>query len=179
MINTYKSLISKYIYAKDNNKPYLMKDVFKDSGKLDIVLNSQNISFPSRSDGLEKIIKVLIKDFNKNFENIFTLCFEDTIVIEKNTLGCNWFVFMSDKDTEEIRLGYGTYLWKFDTLVEELNITIKSMDILSKKDTKIFPWIENVPYPWCNSNIFLNSMNNLEVLYQIKNELSTYLKNRI
>jgi hypothetical protein len=81
-----KEKISQYLYAKDNNKPHLMKDVFVPNAKLDIrigELKSNNISFPSQTISLCEITKVLINNFNKTYENVYTFCLDDTFVENK------------------------------------------------------------------------------------------------
>ena len=171
-----RNKITSYIYAKDNNKPHLMKDVFTKFAKLDIKLNSNNISFPSETIGLEEITTVLVNDFNKTYENVYTLCLEDTFEEKENTIQCKWFVIMTDKTTKEIRVGYGLYLWHFNNkhLVNKLNITIEKMIILETMyNNEIFNWIKQLPYPWCDNKIAYKNMptiNELSSLFDmIKN----------
>lgn len=174
----YKNKVTSYIYAKDNNKPHLMDSIFKSSAKLDIILNSDNISFPSQTIGLEKITTVLINDFNKTYENVYTLCIEDTLIESKNTLQCKWLVVMSEKDSKQIRVGYGLYLWNFDCdeiLVDNLTITIEQMNILDKKHTnEIFNWINKLSYPCCTSEALFKTIPNLDALSFLVNLHKTY-----
>lgn len=57
MNNAYKDIVSKYIYAKDNNKPHLMKSVFTEVSKLDVKLKSQNISFLQPQKVLKRLLR--------------------------------------------------------------------------------------------------------------------------
>ena len=54
--------ISTYILAKDSNRPQLMKRAFAGDCELEMVVNTDAISFPSSARGLEQITQVLVTD---------------------------------------------------------------------------------------------------------------------
>jgi len=146
-----KNLIEMYIKAKDCNKPVLMKKVFNNNAVLQMIVKSDNISFPSNVQGEENITNTLVKDFSNKFENVYTICIEDSIKIENNTLTCHWLVTMSDKANTEIKMGYGEYIWTFkEDKVSSLVIQIDEMNILeiSRLD-EIMEEVNSLSYPWC------------------------------
>ncbi|WP_072682660.1 hypothetical protein [Arcobacter sp. LA11] len=173
MNENYKNKISKYIYAKDNNKPHLMKNIFTSSAKLDMKLKTENISFPSETLGLTSISKVLINDFNKTYENIYTICLTDSLVQDNKSVKCNWFVIMTEKENNMIRFGYGSYYWSFNSkdndLVDYLNITIENMIILEKEFYfEIFDWFTKIPYPWADTKIVANTVPDIDLFKPFK-----------
>lgn len=173
MNNAYKDIVSKYIYAKDNNKPHLMKSVFTEVSKLDVKLKSQNISFPATTKGLKEITEVLISSFNNTYDNVYTLCLEDTLVLEENSLKSIWLVVMTEKQSGKVRFGYGSYYWSFhnNNLAEYLNITIENMIILEEKFAdELLTWISSLAYPWCESRIILESLPKIEELDSFRKE---------
>ncbi len=169
-----KKIVSKYIYAKDNNKPHMMKDIFTKNAILNMELETKNISFPSESMGLDSITNVLVKEFNKSYENVYSFCFLDSIKGDNEKLVCKWLVIMSSKENDTLRIGYGTYKWSFDKdknfLIKQLVISIEEMVILEEKFIyEMMNWIGSIPYPWCNTKNVLQNMPSLELLKPIKN----------
>lgn len=174
MINkTQQTIIQKYIQAKDKNKPSLLKEVFSSHAQLDMKLKTQNISFPSTTTGLSSIANVLVTEFNKNYQNIFTFCTTDSIQITNNTLSCDWFVVMSEKNSNDLRIGCGKYYWNFTTnqsnLVDKLTITIEQMVILPEKSSKqVFNWVQNLSYPWTDSKEAIQNIPKIDLLKPIE-----------
>lgn len=151
MNKQHRLLIENYIKAKDTNKPHLMKNSFKMNANLEIIVNSKNINFPQNSSGLSAITKVLIQDYNANFENVYTLCFEEKSFEQDSSFGFRWFVTMNDRKTKELKAGFGTYIWSFDEdLVSSLEIRIDQMNVIEEsfKD-EVIDSISKLPYPWC------------------------------
>ena len=60
-----ENIINRYISAKDKNKPHLMKEAFTPSARLEMKVESKNISFPSSTIGLDAITDVLVSKFNQ------------------------------------------------------------------------------------------------------------------
>ena len=174
-ITKQKQIIQTYLRAKDENKPHLMKELFTDSAILEMKLKTENISFPSKTVGLDNITEVLIKNFSNSYENIYTLCFEDTIVSDTNSLFCSWLVGMSEKNTDKVRVGSGIYTWQFNannTKVEKLTIVINEMVILeSNVIEKIMFWLNNCSYCWCELENTMQTMPKLKKLEIIRNAL--------
>ncbi|MGH1485803.1 MAG: hypothetical protein ACRBCI_06235 [Cellvibrionaceae bacterium] len=175
------SKITRYIEAKDSNRPYLMASVFSETAILKMAVNSDSISFPSDTLGLTAISDLLSRKFNQQYENIYTFCLTDSFVKENNTLSCQWWVGMTDKESKDIKVGYGQYDWIFDSAesdnivsskkVTQLTITIDNMIVLSPNFThKVIDWLKELPYPFCESDIFLKTMpaiNELEAIRKL------------
>ena len=178
----YEDLLVKYICAKDKNKPSLMKEVFTDSSSLQMNLKTQNISFPAKTIGLKNITDVLVDNFNKNYENIFTFCLKDTMKYQDNGLTCDWVVCMKDKINAEIRIGYGEYNCCFTsdscTKVKLLCIKIEEMFVLKNQTIRpILNWLDDVSYPLCESEELFENAPNIEMINQIiKNYQSKNIK---
>ncbi|MDD1794452.1 hypothetical protein L4D06_16025 [Enterovibrio makurazakiensis] len=157
-ISQFLSTISRYITAKDNNKPHLLPHVFDHSATLAMAVNTDGISFPSNVSGVSAISDVLVTQFNQHYENIYTFCLSDSIEREGSSLSCKWLVAMTEKDGGQLKIGYGKYGWDFDpnngTLVDKLTITIEHMVVIAFQCTShLFNELSEIPYPWCVSNI--------------------------
>lgn len=166
MNSIFKKLITTYIKAKDTNKPHLMKYVFKKDASLEMIVNSENISFPSKVNGIENITNTLIKDFSLKFENVYTICLENTIKEKNDFLVCDWVVFMNDRSTNEIKIGFGSYIWeKEDNLIKSLEIKIEQMDLIeSSYLDEIMDIVESLPYPWCLSEELKEKFKDLKIV---------------
>ena len=151
----HEEAISSYVRAKDNNKPHLMSGVFEESANLTMEVKTDKIAFPSETNGLSSITRVLIKDFNQKYNNIYTFCMTNTAFSDREKTFCKWVVVMTEN--ESIRIGFGDYKWIFNNdLVSQLTITIEKMIVLEKNHGKeIFSWTDKQSYPWCDSSDFL------------------------
>lgn len=164
-----EDLLLKYIRAKDTNMPVLMKEVFSANARLEMKLQTQNISFPSLTLGLENITEVLVTTFSKSYEKVHTFCLKDTLKNNEDTLTCHWIVCMREKNSGNVRIGYGLYDWIFtsgeNTKVKHLIITIEEMFKLEKEySSAFFEWLEGLSYPLCSiETFFKNSPQNEEV----------------
>lgn len=166
MKKQHKLLIENYIKAKDTNKPHLMKNSFKMNSSLEIFSNSKNISFPAKTTGLSAISKVLVQDFNKTYENVYTICFEEKSFEQDDSFGLRWLVAMNDRDTKELKIGFGTYIWSFeDDLVSSLDIRIDQMNVLEEsfKD-EVIDAISKLPYPWCKQKALQEATKDIKCL---------------
>jgi len=148
-----------------------MQSVFSNSAVLEMNVKTENIAFPSKTKSLNLITDVLVKTFNETYENIYTFFLSDSIqqnidIIEN--IECRWLVGMTTKESGELRVGHGTYAWEFDRelpLVNNLIITIDEMLILKPQHTTlIMNWLNQLPYPWCETADVNNSMPKLEGL---------------
>ena len=126
--------ISTYILAKDSNRPQLMKRAFAGDCELEMVVNTDAISFPSSARGLEQITQVLVTDFGDQYENIRTFCLSRPTSDYLPHFRCDWLVGMSAKRGGAIRVGCGHYSWQFgpddDGRVKKLVIDIEVMSVL-------------------------------------------------
>ncbi len=171
MNNNNQMLISQYIKAKDNNKPHLMKSVFSQQATLEMIVQTDNISFPAKVTGVNQITQTLVSEFNTTYENIYTLCLTDTVQqkVEQNQLNCRWIVCMTEKTSGSLRLGYGDYQWNFEKnapgLANHLVITIEHMIILPQAlQPKVLSWFDKLPYPWALSSELQATMPDIELL---------------
>lgn len=162
-MQTHSEMIRAYIRAKDENRPHLMRRIFAETATLEMVVQTGTISFPPISRGVDTITQVLVRDFGKTFENVYTFCLTDAPSNDNGPFSCNWLVGMSEKETGTVRVGCGRYDWIFQTggarLVEKLSITIHLMLVLSGQDLRpVMDWLSKLPYPWCPAEKAANGM---------------------
>ncbi len=175
--NDQKNVIARYIKAKDENKPHLMAGVFTESATLEIRLDTNAVSFPSGAAGLLDITKTLITDFNHTYENVYTICLEDSFKQKENVLTCNWLVGMSEKETGTVRIGCGEYKWCFKEgkvcLVEHLTIKIEEMIVLPREALiEVMAWLEKLSAPWTSSEGVLESMPDIALLSSVRTKIA-------
>lgn len=176
MPRQYKRLMTRYIKAKDESKPHLMASVFTTNATLSMKVESDNISFPSETAGLNDITEVLIGNFNQSYENIYTICLNDTWQQLSNTVNCRWLVAMTEKSSGLARVGFGEYHWVFETqglnLVSHLTIIIEDMQIYpAEQQAEIMGCFENLPYPWAATAEVLVAMSDVTVLGDIVSKI--------
>ncbi|WP_432470378.1 hypothetical protein [Amphritea sp. HPY] len=173
MNNKYGTLISRYIKAKDDNKPHLMKSVFSEDATLRMKVKTENISFPSDVTGLNEITETLVREFNKSYENIYTICLSDTVEQHEDALNCRWIVGMTEKASGLSRVGFGDYQWCFESegsnLVSHLTIVIEDMIILPRESqSDVMYWFDNLSYPWALSSKAVASMPDVALLAGVR-----------
>ena len=172
-LQNYQRLISRYIQAKDQNRPHLLTKVFSEKAQLQMQVNSENIAFPTQTHGLQNITQVLVKNFGQSYENIYTFCIEESVTVENGLLKCQWLVGMSERETGSLRIGFGEYHWQFsaadDALVDSLMIKIELMLVINSQhqDALMYP-LENLAYPWCNRQNLIDALADLEELLPLK-----------
>jgi hypothetical protein len=165
--------ISTYIFAKDRNRPQLMKDAFAEDCELEMLVKTDAISFPSSAKGLEELTQVLVTGFGDQYENVRTFCLSRPNSDYLPHFRCDWLVGMSAKQGGAIRVGCGRYNWHFrsgnDNRVKKLAIDIEVMCVLPAEALEpIMRWLAALPYPWCSSTQACESMPALEALRSIK-----------
>lgn len=174
----FRTLVSQYIQAKDNNKPHWMPQTFDDQATLTMAVKTSAIDFPAQTEGCSAISQLLVKDFNQNYENVYTLCLNDTITLQDNKLSCLWLVGMTDKQTGNIKVGCGRYDWEFSASqqpttevlrVTRLHIGLEQMEILPQIYSEdIFSWLSNSPYPWVSTTTILQDIPDLPELQPVQ-----------
>ncbi|MCU9836425.1 hypothetical protein OEZ49_01465 [Ruegeria sp. WL0004] len=147
-------IISTYILAKDNNRPWLMQRAFSERARLEMDVRTDAIAFPSVAVGLDEITQTLVRRFSSENENVYTFCLTKAPTDDALQFTCNWLVGMTRKETGEVRVGCGSYAWTFlnqpEPLVGALKITIEVMELLDQHHThSIMRWLSALPYPWC------------------------------
>lgn len=160
--------IEQYILGKDGNRPDLLRRAFTNDATVEMVVNTDAISFPSTLEGLPAIGKVLSSEFNRQYENIYTFCMGEPPAAGSVEHSCKWLVGMSVKDTGEVRVGCGEYHWQFDShsgRVQHLTICIEHMQVAGAGDLlPVMDWVQGLGYPWCPAQQAVASAPPLESL---------------
>lgn len=169
--------ISTYILAKDGNRPKLMKDAFAEDCKLEMVVKTDAISFPSSATGLEEITRVLVTSFGDQYGNVRTFCLSRPTSDYLPRFRCDWLVGMSAKQGGAIRVGCGHYNWHFgsddDRRVKKLGIEIEVMCVLANQSSEsIMQWLAALPYPWCSNVQACESIPAIDALRPIERFLA-------
>ena len=73
-MQTPSEAIQTYLRAKDENRPHLMKRVFAETAELEMTVETDAISFPPLTVGVDEITRVLVRDFDQINENVYTFC---------------------------------------------------------------------------------------------------------
>ena len=149
-----ESVLRTYFHAKDENRPHLLDEVFAEEAVLHVHNASSAIAFPAVTQGREAIGAVLVGDFNRTNENIYSFYLARPPA-DVTVFVCGWFVGMTDKSTKAVRVGCGTYEWRFGpvpaALASQLVIRIDTMEMLSAADWKpVLSWLCSLSYPWSN-----------------------------
>ena len=165
-MSTHSETIRTYLRAKDENRPHLMKRIFSEVATLEMVVVKGAISFPPLSKGVDAITQVLVRDFGRTFENVYTFCLADPPKSGDRRFSCSWLVGMSEKETGSVRVGCGHYDWLFQTddpyLIDSLKITVNLMLTLPPHSLRpVMDWLSNLPYPWCRIEEMTNGMPDL------------------
>lgn len=168
--------ISTYFHAKDGNRPHLMRRAFAEKAQLEMVVNTDAISFPGTTSGLAAIEEVLVRRFSADFENVYTFGLALPTEADRHRFACPWLVAMSARSDGAIRVGSGLYDWHFSSdarcLVEKLVITIDVMQILPANELdRIMGWASALPYPWCRPGDVVASMPRFEELAPVERYL--------
>ena len=164
--------IEAYLHAKDENRPFLMREAFEADALLAMVVKSDNIAFPAATRGRDAITDVLVRDFSSTYENVRTVCLAASPIGALGAFGCPWLVAMSVKADRAVRAGWGRYDWTFDprtSRVRRLTITIEAMHVLPEESLEtVASWIFALPYPWCPGERALLTLPDLEVLQPLR-----------
>lgn len=167
--------IATYIAAKDGNRPFLLDQAFALGVRLRMTVKSDAVSFPSSATGLAAVSDVLVRDFATKYENVYTFCLAKPTLEDRQHFTCPWLVGMSTKADNSVRVGCGTYDWRFDTsgMVDELSIQIEKMEVLAP-DTRsaVMSWLGAIDYPWCTPTSVLGGMPQLDALKAVRDYLS-------
>jgi len=170
--------IQSYLFGKDGNRPFLLNDAFTEDATVQMDLKTDRISFPSLLTGRDAIVDTLVRKFNQEFENIYTLCIGDRPEVVEDEFSCHWMVVMTQKEDSSLRVGCGTYDWNFDSINGRVKFLVITIDIMetapSSSINDVLAWISNLAYPWCElSKITKSAPNNpslLRVLQHLQNE---------
>ena len=164
--------IAAYLRAKDENRPYFMRDAFEEDAELGVIVKSDNIAFPAATLGRNAIMDVLVRDFSSTYENVRTLCLAAAPVGTLDSFTCPWLVAMSVKADGAVRVGWGRYDWTFDRVssrVRRLAITIEAMHVLPAQSLDVVAgWTFALPCPWCPAERALATLPPLDILQPLR-----------
>jgi len=152
---TPKQLLERYVEAKDLNRPHLMHEIYTLDAVLTYSIATDEISFPSRSEGAEAIKRTLVIDFAKKFVQCKTyyLCdappkdAEELVVLP-------WLVLMREPAASCLRAGKGFYRWTFTRqsatfCVSAMHIHIERMDPIPDSGGGLLRAAQaSLSYPW-------------------------------
>jgi len=163
--------IQAYIFAKDDNRPFMLNTTFAEDATVQMNVQTMSISFPPVLSGREAITDTLVREFNKKYENIYTICIGDRPEMVGTNFSCCWLVVMSEKLNRSLRVGCGSYDWQFcsgDNRVQSLSITIDKMEPASVESvTEVMDWVSDLPYPWCEFSAIAKEPPNDEVVLSV------------
>lgn len=166
---TTASVIQHYLHAKDRNHPVYMARAFAADAVLKMTLRTPAIAFPPESHGLDAITETLVRTFGQTYENVFTFCLAhpgDNVVLD--AYACDWLVGMTEKASNQVRVGCGRYEWEFQAephLARHLTITIETMlNLPADTAPAIFNWLTALPYPWTDPQRVVQAAPPIEAL---------------
>jgi hypothetical protein len=170
--------IRTYIRAKDENRPFLMRQAFAEDAELEMVVKTESISFPKSAKGRAAIEDILVRRFAVDFENVYTFCLSQPAAASLRHFPCHWLVGMSGKSDGQIRVGCGRYDWYFTTdarcLTTKLIITIDLMHVFPGTELEApMAWLGSLPYPWCAADIAASRAPPIGALASVKRYLET------
>lgn len=156
-------VIANYIAAKDCNRPWLMQRAFAKNCRLEMVVKTDVISFPSGATGINEITDTLVRKFSCDNENIYTFCLSTAPEGVGRQFSCDWLVGMSLRDSGDFRVGCGQYDWVFEdgpqNLASNLKITIEVMVMLAhERSQPLTNWLSGLDYPWCPADTAVRDM---------------------
>jgi len=148
-----ETVLRNYFHAKDENRPHRLERVFEPDADLVVVNHADTISFPARTVGREGIADVLVRNFARTYENVYSFYMRRPHE-EVDAFSCGWLVAMSDRQSRSARVGCGRYDWSFAEApprrATRLTITIHAMQVLPPTDlAAVLAWVERLQYPWC------------------------------
>jgi len=177
MTATTRSLLRDYLRAKDENRVLFLRRGFAPDVSLIMGLNTDEISFPAQSLGVDAVAETLAVRFNQTYENIFTFYLAlppDDATTE--AFHCGWMVGMTEKATGNVRVGCGTYEWLFDLepyRVKGLRIIIEHMRNLPSSDADaVFDWLLAAPYPFADPRALAATIPAIDALSPVRTFLA-------
>ncbi|HEU5297146.1 MAG TPA: hypothetical protein VFU71_20360 [Burkholderiaceae bacterium] len=171
-------VLRNYFHAKDENRTHVLGSAFVPAAELAVVNETSTIEFPARTVGREAIADVLVRDFGRTYENVYSFYLGRPAgaLLE---FECPWLVAMSEKQSRSTRVGCGRYFWVFDRsitgLATRLTITIDAMQVLPSSElAAVLEWVGRLSYPWCSASSALRSMPEHEALAPVAKHLRGY-----
>jgi hypothetical protein len=172
LLSSVRSLLECYLRAKDLNQPALISECFATDAELTFSIATDDIDFPRLVAGAPAIAKTLVADFGERFDRCRTyyICVEPHLN-ESRTCEMPWLVIMREKETESLRIGNGTYRWRFSAdagnggnggnggMIVQLHIHIERMDAVPDLHAEKLNALQGrLSYPWLSPEELQRSM---------------------
>src|SRR4030095_1639422 len=100
-----EAVLRGYFNAKDENRPWLLQEVFAEDARLQVSNKAMNIAFPAVTQGREAIADILVRRFNQTYENIYSF-YMARPPAEVTEFSCDWLVAMREKGSRRDRGGF-------------------------------------------------------------------------
>jgi hypothetical protein len=151
-----EEVLASYFRAKDGNRPHLLERVFCTDAQLEVKNATTAIEFPAVTRGREAIADVLVRNFGRDNENVYSLYLSDPPSEAVEKFSCHWLVGMTEKSSKSVRVGCGTYVWTLNyrpvPCATSLVISIELMQVLPPQDAgQVMAWLERLSYPWASA----------------------------
>jgi hypothetical protein len=151
-----RQVLANYFRAKDCNRPHLLERVFCAGAQLEVNSASSAISFPAVTHGRDRIADVLVRDFGRDNENVYSFYLTAPPRGSIEQFSCSWLVGMTEKASGAVRVGCGTYRWtlRYEPVpcATALVISIDVMQVLAPTErNRVLPWLEGLTYPWSSA----------------------------
>jgi hypothetical protein len=171
-----ETVLRTYVRAKDENRPHLLAGVFTPDATLEVRNKSSAIAFPAVTAGRDAIADVLVRNFAKSYENVYTFYMARPDA-EAADVACDWLVCMTEKDSGSVRVGCGRYDWTLQAhphgLATRLVIGIEAMQILAPDQFEpVFAWVRSMDYPWTSANAAVRDVPQLPALAPVLDYLA-------
>jgi hypothetical protein len=165
---TPQAVLRTYFHAKDENRPHLLDRVFTENAKLDVNNRSSTIAFPAVTVGREAIADVLVRDFCRVHENVYSF-YMARPPADATRVSCDWLVCMSEKESRSVKVGCGRYDWGFEPqpncLASQLTISIEAMQVLPPSQFEaVYAWVARLPYPWASAETVVELAPSIDAL---------------
>lgn len=164
-----EQVLANYFRAKDGNRPHLLARVFSADAHLEVRNATAAIAFPAITRGRDGIADVLVRNFGRDNENVYSFYLSQAPAGAIEKFSCNWLVGMTEKSSKSVRVGCGTYDWTLSghplPCASRLVISIDVMQVFSHvEEDRVMAWLERLPSPWCSASAAASSAPGLEGL---------------
>jgi len=154
-MDTPRALLERYVRAKDEVQPQLMRDIYRANAVLTYTIETDAIAFPARTVGLDAIMRTLVVDFSTRFASCKTyyIC-DEPPRDDAGFARIPWLVVMREPAAQMLRIGKGYYEWSFEhdthgARVSAMHIHIHRMDaIIDPRSDLMMSAQAQLPYPW-------------------------------
>lgn len=163
-MTTERALLERYVEAKDFTRPALMAAIYRPDAVLTYSIATDAISFPTRTEGVDEIARVLVVDFGARYQRCLTYYIDDCRREQPDEWHIPWLVVMREPQAHALRIGKGFYRWRFARTpvglrVAAMHIHIERMDAIADPDAQQLEAIQApLPYPWLNAAMLRSAL---------------------